>query len=563
VKDAGLECLKGLSQLRSLSLHGVEVTDAGLQNLKGLTQLQSLDLERTKVTDAGLEILKGFAKLQSLNLFGTSVTDAGLRYLDGLPNLQPLDLSHTKVTDAGLEHLKGLTALQTLSLASTDVTDAGLLHLKGLTNLRMLNLSYTRVTDAGVRDLRKALPSCQINSRELRAATQPASSPIAHPTEPVTKAQSLMMPPPGVSLPTVTVTHPVVREVSDYEDFVGRTEAARTVEIRAAVTGTLGQVRFRGGAAVERNEVLFTIDPRSYQADVEKHRAEVQLAQERRKHLARELDASKAAPSYPRQRAESELAEAEAALKAAEAGLQVASLHLAETTLTTPIDGVIGDPLVSPGNLVQANTTLLATIHSVDPMGVSFDVDQRTVLELRRKNVLKATGEPALPIAVGLADEKDFPHHGKLDSADARFDPATGNAHWRALCPNADGLLMPGMFVRVRLLTSAPHKALLISEQALCSDQGQRFVYVVTNKMVEHEKNAGALGFTARERQFVVEYRRVKAGRSDDGLRVVEAGLTTDDRVVVSGLQGLRPGMRVRVEEVSPSPASPSAPAKP
>jgi multidrug efflux pump subunit AcrA (membrane-fusion protein) len=222
-------------------------------------------------------------------------------------------------------------------------------------------------------------------------------------------------------------------------------------------------------------------------------------------------------------------------------------------------------------------------------MCVSFDVYQNTVVNLRRKTIVKAGGlsrfssdgaptegwSGTVPLGGAvlfeLPDEKDFPHQGKLDSTDARLDPATSTAHWRALFPNADGLLMPGMYVRVRMATSAPHKALLIPETALISDQGQKYVFVVSSKGVGHEKKAGELIFTNREdlellgivieRECVAERRLVKIGRGqrEGGLSVVEEGLTADDRVVVSDVRGLRPGMSVKLEELPPSPAPPQA----
>lgn len=344
---------------------------------------------------------------------------------------------------------------------------------------------------------------------------------------------------PPSSPPTVTVARPVVREITDYEDFTGRTEAAQTVEIRARVTGTLEKILFKAGATVKQGDMLLEIDPRSFQAGVAKHKADVRLAQLRQKRLTADLEGAKLMSSKERQRIESEQAEVEAALKAAEGGLELAELQLASTRLTAPIGGLISRPLLSAGNLVQADSMSLATICSVDPMCVSFDVDERTVLNLRRNNFVKAGGEPALSVLFALADEQDFPHHGKLDSTDARMDQATGTAHWRALFPNADGLLMPGMYVRVRMATSAPHKALLMPEQPFHMDQGRLFVYVVTKK----------------EGGPVVEYREVKIGR----MNVVQEGLTTDDWVVVSDVRGLRPGMRVKPEEVPVSPAPPKA----
>jgi Leucine Rich repeat len=162
VTDTGLEHLKGLIQLQTLDLSSSNVTDAGLENLKGLTQLQILVLDSTKVTDAGLEHLKGLTQFQKLGLGATQITDAGLEYLKDLTQLQVLDLRNTIVTDAGLETLKGLTRLQTLILSGTNVTGSGLANLKGLTQLKTLSLMETKVSDAGLKDLQKALPNCMI-----------------------------------------------------------------------------------------------------------------------------------------------------------------------------------------------------------------------------------------------------------------------------------------------------------------------------------------------------------------------------------------------------------------
>ena len=339
--------------------------------------------------------------------------------------------------------------------------------------------------------------------------------------------------------PTVTVSRPVVREIADYEDFTGRIEAAQTVTVRARVTGRLDKVVFKPDSMVKQGDLLFEIDPAPFQAEHDKREADVRLAQLRLNRTTTELkDAPSPSPS-DRRRMEAQQAEAEAALTAAQEGLKVARLNLASTRLTAPISGKIGRPLIPVGSLV-ADPMPLATIDSVDPMCVAFDVDQRTVLALHR-HPPPGDGESVPPVLVQLADEKDFPRKGKVESADTRIDPATGTACWRALLPNPDGLLMPGMFVRVRLITSAPHKALLIPERAIRSDQDQKFVFVVNDRNV-------------------IENRAVKLGKLEDELLIVREGISADDWVVVSGLQGLRPGMTVKPEKTAePPPKQPTA----
>ena len=189
---------------------------------------------------------------------------------------------------------------------------------------------------------------------------------------------------------------------------------------------------------------------------------------------------------------EAQQAEAEATLTAAKEGLKLAQLNLASTRLTAPISGKIGRPLIAVGSLVT-DSMPLATIDSVDPMCVVFNVDQNTVLNLRR-NPPHLQGESALPVLVGLTDEKGFPRKSKVESADTRIDPATGTARWRALLPNPDGLLMPGMFVRVRLVTSDPYQALLVPENAVGINQGQRFVFIVTDQNVVQRREIKTRG---------------------------------------------------------------------
>ncbi len=340
----------------------------------------------------------------------------------------------------------------------------------------------------------------------------------------------------------VEVSRPVAGEVSDYEEFTGRIEAARTVEVRSRVSGYLDKIHFQAGATVKQGDLLAEIDPRAYQAELARHAADVQLAQLRLKRLAGDLEPAQSLSAHQRNRIAGEQTRAEAAWRAAHEGLNLAKLNLESTKLTAALGGKISRPLIDPGNLVVANITPLATIVSQGAVYVSFNVDERTVLRLGRMAGGKAGRTPVLSVDCGLAEEKGFPHHGQIESMDSQFDPVTGTARWRAVLSNSAGILMPGMFARVRLTTSAPHKALLVPESALGSNQGQRFLYVV------NERN-------------VVELRKVEIGQLSDGRRVVREGLSAEDRVVVFGLQRVRPGMSVKPQRTPQPPPPPSFPA--
>jgi RND family efflux transporter MFP subunit len=320
---------------------------------------------------------------------------------------------------------------------------------------------------------------------------------------------------------TVEVSQPITREVIDYEDFTGRTEAVAKVDLRPRVTGYIDKVNVKEGAAVKRGDVLFEIDPRPYKAELDQVNAELVLAEARLKKADAELERAKAllkAKGISQEEYASTEADhlvAQAGVQAARARRERAQLNLEFTRVTAPIDGKIGRPALTAGNLAVADTTSLATLFSVDPMYVAFDLDERTLLRLR----LKAGKDGELPVLMALANEDGFPRRGKVESVGAQVDPNTGTVRCRATLPNADGVLLPGMFVRVRLVTSAPYKALLVAEQAVVSDQGQKFVYVV------NDKNRA-------------ERRTVKLGSTQDGgLRVVTEGLKADEWVVVKGFK--------------------------
>jgi RND family efflux transporter MFP subunit len=319
-------------------------------------------------------------------------------------------------------------------------------------------------------------------------------------------------------------------------DFNGHLEAAQTAEVRTRVTGQVVKVNFKPGAMVKQGDVLFEIDPSIFRAELGKREADVRLAQVRVSRAVADFKNAKDLSPAERQRLEAQQLEAEATLAAAKEGLMVAKLNLAATQVTAPISGKIGRPLIAVGSLA-ADSMALATIDSVDPMCVVFEVDQKSVLSLRR-NPPRVLGEPALPVLIELSDEKGFPHTSKVESADTRIDPATGTARWRAMLPNPDGLLMPGMFVMVRLITSDPYEAVLIPGTARHYEGQQPYVFIVND-------------------QNVVQRRAIETGdREDDGMIVVKKGLTADDWVFDPGRPPfgfVRDGMTVKPQKTPPT----------
>ncbi|MGO8749620.1 MAG: efflux RND transporter periplasmic adaptor subunit [Thermoguttaceae bacterium] len=336
--------------------------------------------------------------------------------------------------------------------------------------------------------------------------------------------------------PEVTVVHPIVRHVTDHQDFTGQIEAAQAAAIWARVSGRLAKVLFKAGAMVKQGELLFEIDPAPFQAELDKREADVRLAQLRLNRTMAELKGAKAPPPIDRLRMEAQQAEAEAALTAAQEGLNVAKLNLASTRLTAPIGGKIGRPLVPVGSLVTDKMPL-AAINSVDPMCVAFNVDEQTILKLRR-SPSRRDGESWLPVLVQLSDEKGFPHASKVESADT---PIEGEARWRALLPNPDGLLLPGMVVRVHFVTSGPYQALLVpSSGTFIYRRQQQFVAIVT----DHN---------------VVQDRAIRiGGLEDDGMTVVKEGLTADDWVIEKNGAQWKEGMTVKPLK-TPAAVSPSS----
>jgi len=362
-------------------------------------------------------------------------------------------------------------------------------------------------------------------------------------------------------IPEVPVSQPLVRELTDQEQFTGRTEAARSVEIRARVAGFLDKATFKEGADVNKGELLFEVDPRPYQAELAKAQANLALSEARLKQAeadyarAKTLDSNKVISQGELDKVAAQVPEAKAAVTVAKANLDLASLNLSFTKVTAPISGRISRRNLDPGNLVKADETVLATIVTLDPIYVYFDVDERTALRLRkaqRDGQLKAKDGVGLPVDIGLADEEVFIRGGKVDWMDAQLNPKVGALRMRAIFTNADGVLFPGMFARVHLTTREPYKALLVPVSAVGFDKDQPFLVFVNAKNV-------------------IERRRVELGRQVDwrqeNLIVVTAGLKEGDWVVLDGKNKLKLGTLVKPKKVplteeKPDKGPPSGPTR-
>jgi RND family efflux transporter MFP subunit len=347
-------------------------------------------------------------------------------------------------------------------------------------------------------------------------------------------------PPPVPPPPAVTVVQPVAKDVIEWDEYIGRLESPATVEIRARVSGYLDKVHFKEGKEVKKGDLLFTIDPRPYQAEYDSADAGHQRAENQAELAkndaarAKRLIATKAISEEDADTKAKTYTSALAAVKSAKAALDSAKLNLEFTEIHSPIDGRIGRALVTAGNLVSggasgAGATLLTTVVSLDPLYLYGDADDRAVLKyirLAKEGKRESARDKEIPAEMGLADEQGFPHKGYMDFVDNRVDPSTGTIRARGVFSNADHGLSPGFFGRIRIPGSGKYPALLIPDRALGSDQAQKFVYVV---------NA--------ERK--VEFRPVKTGPMIDGLRVVKEGLKPGETIIVEGLMRVRPGVLV------------------
>ncbi|OVZ58434.1 efflux transporter periplasmic adaptor subunit [Pigmentiphaga sp. NML080357] len=333
----------------------------------------------------------------------------------------------------------------------------------------------------------------------------------------------------------VDVAEVVHRTIIDWRAYSGRLEAVDRVEIRPLVSGTLTAVHFKDGALVKKGDVLFTIDPRPYAAEVARMQAQLAAAQAREAYTASELArgqrllADNAIAKRDFEEKQNAAREAAANLQAAQAALEAARLNLEYTRITAPVSGRISRAQVTVGNVVAAGAASapLTTLVSTARLYAAFDVDEPTYLKIAQAS--RADGG-TIPVYLGLANEEGYPRKGSVSFIDNKLDVASGTIRVRAVFDNPDGQLIPGLYARVQLGSGQPRDALLIDERAVGTDQDKRFVLVLD----------------ASNR---TSYRQVQLGATNEGLRVVESGLKAGERIVVNGLQRVRPG-----EAVEPRP---------
>jgi RND family efflux transporter MFP subunit len=347
------------------------------------------------------------------------------------------------------------------------------------------------------------------------------------------------------SAPTVVVVSPPVEQaVVDYVEYTGRTDSAETVEIRARVTGFLNAVLFKDGDEVQKGTPLYEIDDREFQADLAGAKAQLDtsLAHQEKTTLdfqrMEALKEKKAITAAQYDQALADKKEADAQVESAKAKVDRAQLNVDFSKIAAPISGKISRSEITAGNLVDANKTVLTSIVSVDPIYVYFDVDERTFLTLMqqvREGKLEDQKDQVIPVYLGLATDKGYPHKGRIDFLENRVNPATGTIRARGTFPNPKPpvgrrVLEAGLFARIRVPIGKPKPTLLVADRAIGTDQGRKFLYIVND-------------------QNQVVFRPVELGAMHDGLRAIAEGLSAGERVIVDGLQRVRPGV-----VVSPTP---------
>jgi membrane fusion protein, multidrug efflux system len=343
----------------------------------------------------------------------------------------------------------------------------------------------------------------------------------------------------GVALPEVTVAQAMLRPISDSADFTGELQAVDSVDVRPRVGGYVDAVQFKEGAEVHQGDVLFRIDPRPFQADVDRlsaNRAQAQaqlgLAQANAARASRLL-AQHAISQEDADSMSTGEQSAAATLAAATAALANAKLNLDWTQVRAPIDGRVSNARIQPGNLVSSSDVLTSVV-SVNPIYVYFDVDEQTWLKLDRlRRDASRDGRTArIEATMGLADEQGYPHVGRIDFVDNQVRVGSGTMRLRAVFDDEGGLLTPGLYAHVRLQSGQPRPRLLVDDRAIGTDLGNQFVYVVDG-------------------QHKVQYRKVDTGALFHGLRVIENGLNPGEVVVINGLQHVRPGAEVTATQVA------------
>jgi membrane fusion protein, multidrug efflux system len=346
--------------------------------------------------------------------------------------------------------------------------------------------------------------------------------------------------PPATPVMVATV---VESQVSTWDEFSGRLEAVERVDVRSRVAGAVQAVHFNEGALVKAGDLLVTIDPAPYAAEVERAQAQVVAAQARQDNAKSEFDRAQRLwdeSAIARRELDERVnarREAEANVRGAEAALQSARLNLGYTQVRAPVAGRVGRLEVTIGNLVPAGpgAPVLTTLVSVSPIYASFDADEQVVGRALRDlpgPAIAARGKlESIPVLMNTSLGGELSHKGHLQLVDNQVNAKSGTVRVRAVFDNFDGALMPGQFAQIRLGRSKPTNALLVNERAVGTDQNKKFVLVVgeDNKTV---------------------YREISLGASVDGLRIVTSGLKADERIVVNGLQRVRPGSVVAPQPV-------------
>jgi len=343
--------------------------------------------------------------------------------------------------------------------------------------------------------------------------------------------------------PAVSAANVVVKSISQWDSFNGRIEAVESVQLRPRVSGYIDKVNYTDGQEVKKGEVLFTIDDRTYRAELEQAQAslaraktQASLARSEANRTDKLVNTNVVSREEWEQR-RSAATQAQADIRAAQAAVDAAQLNLDFTKVTAPIEGRASRALITSGNLVTAgdSASVLTTLVSLKTVYVYFDVDEATYLHyqnLARSGQGASSNHLALPVEIGLVDEEGYPHQGKVDFLDNQLTPSTGTIRMRALLDNAQRQFTPGLFARVRLPGSAEFNATLIDDKAVLTDQDRKYVYIV-------------------DKEGKAQRRDITQGRLAAGLRIVQQGLNPGDKVIVDGLQKVfMPGMPVNAKTV-------------
>ena len=361
--------------------------------------------------------------------------------------------------------------------------------------------------------------------------------------------------------PVVMVATPVEREVTDYQIFTVRTEAMQSVDIKARVTGYLEEIKFTDGADVKKNDVLFQIDARPYKAALDEAKANLAYAkaalEEAEANYQIGMNVRKANPAaISEQEINQRLGardEAAAGVMQAQASIESAQLNFDWCTVTAPIDGRIDRHFVDVGNLVSQDVTSLTNIVTIEPIWAYFDVDQNTALDVEKliaEGKMKRARESTINVALSLGQDTSFPIAGTIDFVSNQLDPNTGSLRVRAVFPNEDGFIGSGMFGRVRVPIGLPHDALLVLDEAIGTNQGQNYVLVV-NDQNQVEYRAVDVGQVQDGLREVSRYREISQPGADGADKTTQVEvLTPTDRVIVQGLQRVRPGATVHPQQV-------------